>query len=319
MVRYAVRDVQATWECYADLITRFERLKLTRTAPEKVYSEAGIGKAYLKEMGIAPWRDVQPDVPAQLQATILGCYFGGRSEVRIRREVRQVILCDFLSMYPTVCTHMGLWRFAIASGMTWMDSTADDAGLPRRDRSWTRCNRLRPGVRLATLVRVIPDGEIFPVRADYAETRDNRRSALTTSRPRLRSGSRWRIASLPNCSPAKRPESSKAMSFTPGPVQPGLTTDRYRREPRNTGLIRTTTDFFKRTIELRQSVKHSANEGRNSGDERVPARQPNRTPSKSAPTRPAMEFGSRSTWPISPPAALLRSGARWMTRSASPR
>ena len=35
MIRYAVRDVQATWECYADLITRFERLKLARTAPEK--------------------------------------------------------------------------------------------------------------------------------------------------------------------------------------------------------------------------------------------------------------------------------------------
>lgn len=48
--------------------------------------------------------------------TRIGTYFGGRS-VRIRRQTRQVILCDFLSMYPTVCTLMGLWRFVIAEGM----------------------------------------------------------------------------------------------------------------------------------------------------------------------------------------------------------
>src|ERR1700686_3370080 len=28
-----------------------------------------------------------------------------------------------LSMYPTVCTLMGLWRFVIAGGMSWKDTT----------------------------------------------------------------------------------------------------------------------------------------------------------------------------------------------------
>ena len=55
----------------------------------------------------------------------MGSYYGGRTEVRIRREIRQVILCDFLSMYPTVCTLMGLWRFVIAKGFEWRDSTAE--------------------------------------------------------------------------------------------------------------------------------------------------------------------------------------------------
>ena len=46
---------------------------------------------------------------------IMSTYYGGRSEVRFRRvRIAQVLYCDFLSMYPTVCTLMGLWRFVIA-------------------------------------------------------------------------------------------------------------------------------------------------------------------------------------------------------------
>ena len=53
----------------------------------------------------------------------MSAYFGGRAEVHWRREIRQVLYCDFLSMYPTVCTLMGLWRFVIAQGMEWSDTT----------------------------------------------------------------------------------------------------------------------------------------------------------------------------------------------------
>ena len=63
-----------------------------------------------------------------LTGVIMSAYFGGRAEVRWRREIRQVLYCDFLSMYPTVCTLMGLWRFVIAQGM-----------------EWSRCDRGNPG------------------------------------------------------------------------------------------------------------------------------------------------------------------------------
>ena len=167
MVRYAVRDVQATWECYGELKARFDALNLRQTNPEKIYSEAGIGKGYIREMAIEPWRKVQPEVPNDLLAKIMSSYFGGRSEVRIRREIRQVILCDFLSMYPTVCTLMGLWRFVIADGMTWRDATAEtrdflaktDLDALQSQATWRQ---------LATLVRVLPDADIFPVRAAYS-------------------------------------------------------------------------------------------------------------------------------------------------------
>jgi hypothetical protein len=44
--------------------------------------------------------------------------------------------CDFLSMYPTVCTLMRLWQFVIAKGITWRESTGAGHSAPgTRDRS----------------------------------------------------------------------------------------------------------------------------------------------------------------------------------------
>ena len=270
MVRYAVRDVQATWECYAELIARFGRLKLTRTLPEKIYSEAGIGKGYLKEMSIAPWRDVQPDVPAPLIAKMLGSYFGGRSEVRIRREIRQVILCDFLSMYPTVCTLMGLWRFATGAGMTWRDSTVEtraflnavDLVALQSPATWRE---------LTTLVQVAPDTDIFPVRADYAD------EGTPTIGANYLSSNDLLWFTLADCIAAKlltgkAPKIVEALTFTPGAVQPGLRpvdiagNPEYRVDPN-------TTDFFKRVIELRQSIKARMKDATGAEHERLDTEQ----------------------------------------------
>ncbi len=252
MIRYAVADVQATWECYRAAMARFDQLGLREAKPEKIYSEASIGKAYIKAMGIQPWRTMQPDFPRDVLAKIMGSYFGGRSEVRIRREMRQVMLCDFLSMYPTVCTLMGLWRFVIATGMTWRDSTdetrsfldsIDLATLQSQD-VWQH---------LTTLVRVQPDGDIFPVRADYAEKGQNTIGAnvLTSETPL------W--FTLADCIASKLltgkvPQVIEAISFAPGPIQPNLEVinisgnPAYRVDPNET-------DFFKRVIELRQTIK----------------------------------------------------------------
>jgi hypothetical protein len=49
--------------------------------------------------------------------------------VHIRRRAAPVLYCDFLSMYPTVCTLMGLWQFVIADGIGWRDSTGETRKL----------------------------------------------------------------------------------------------------------------------------------------------------------------------------------------------
>ena len=103
-VGYLLDDVQATWECYKSLRDKYTLHALEETPLGKVLSEASLGKAYLKHMGVRPFREVQPDFPDHLTGLIMSTYFGGRAEVRCRREVRQVLYCDFLSMYLTVCT-----------------------------------------------------------------------------------------------------------------------------------------------------------------------------------------------------------------------
>ncbi len=60
---YAVNDVQVTWECFVALKGQYDKHGLSLTPMHSIYSEASLGKAYLKQMGIRPWREVQPDFP----------------------------------------------------------------------------------------------------------------------------------------------------------------------------------------------------------------------------------------------------------------
>lgn len=267
---YAVRDTQATWECFVELMARFVDLKLDRSIPEKIYSEAGIGKAYLKQMDVKPWRKAQPEFPAQLVGNIMGTYYGGRSEVRIRREIRQVMLCDFLSMYPTVCTLMRLWSFVIADGMTSRDATEEaralleqvDLDMLRSPKSWAA---------LHMIVRVKPDADIFPVRADYCGGGQATIGAnnLTSLQPL------W--FTLADCIAAKlltgkAPEVLEAMAFGAGAPQEGLRpiniagNPAYRVDPYRD-------DFFKRVIELRQATKRQMNDAPSDERDRLDIQQ----------------------------------------------
>ena len=216
---YARADVQATWECWEALRDRLESYGLD-LAPWDVTSEATIGKAALATMQIAPWRTVQPDCPPELLAKIMPSYFGGRTEVRWRRTIKRVALMDFTSMYPTVCTLMGLWRFVIAEGFSTSDATAEARELLAtatadglQDRGVWR--------DLTMLVRVEPDFDLLPVRARYQRERHPTigLNFLTAPFPV------W--VTLADCLAAKllsgkAPKVLEAIRFDPGPPQAGL-------------------------------------------------------------------------------------------------
>src|SRR6185312_11745885 len=168
-VRYAFDDTQTTWECFDALSKKFASYGLTDTGAYDLYSEASLGKAYLKTMGVKPWTEVQDDFPPIIIGNILSAYYGGRSEVHIRRQIVDVLHCDFLSMYPTVCTLMGLWEFVKPKGITHADDTKavrefvanctpDDL---KKQPHWRN---------LAALVQVLPQEDLFPVRAAYGES-----------------------------------------------------------------------------------------------------------------------------------------------------
>jgi hypothetical protein len=163
-LNYARGDVQSTWECYRVLLDRYAKHQLS-TPAHKILSEASIGKAYLEAFGIKPLLACQ-DVPRGLFGTIMSTYYGGRAEVRLRRAVTEVIYTDFKSMYPTVNSLMGLWKFVKADGFEWHDVTQEAQHfLERIERddfqnpaNWTK---------LHTIVQVKADKDVFPVRAKY--------------------------------------------------------------------------------------------------------------------------------------------------------
>ena len=262
---YAVRDVRATLDCYRALTRHFDSLGLTRTAMHRIMSEASIGKAYLREMGLTPWRKAQPDFPRDLLGFIMSTFYGGRAEVRHRREVVIVRYLDFLSMYPTVCTLQGLWRFFIAEGVTWTDATKDVRVFlsqvtledMRKPETWRR---------LPCIVQVLPQDDLFPVRASYGVSNADASIGLnrvTADRPV------W--YTLADCIASKMltgkaPQVVQAVAFAPGKPQEGLRAAQvmgkaeYRIDPRED-------DFFRKVIDLRSTVKRRMKKAR--GDEKA--------------------------------------------------
>jgi len=251
-LEYAERDVLTTWECHRELCRRYEALELRGTPVNRIFSEASIGKANFVEMGIQPWFKVQKDIPRKLLARIMSAYFGGRSEVRIRREIRQVMLCDFLSMYPTVCTLVRLWPFVIGEGMEWRDDTPR---IKRILKTWTLDDlRDKSNWRnLVALVQVMPEADIFPVRAEYNDGADGTIGANHLS---SKTGLWFTLADClaSQILSGKPVRVIQAISFTPGRPQEGLKpvavsgNSEYLVDPYKD-------DFYRRMIELRQVVK----------------------------------------------------------------
>src|SRR5262249_50859428 len=137
---------------------------------DRAYSPAAIGKAYLRAMGISLPQIV---VPPELGLTVDGvqgramtAYFGGRAECRIRKVPVPIVYCDFLSMYPTVNTLMGLWRYLIAERVVVEDATEHVQALVARV---TADDLVEPAIwqELPALVEVEPDEDILPLRTRY--------------------------------------------------------------------------------------------------------------------------------------------------------
>jgi hypothetical protein len=250
-IHYALNDTEVTWQCYQKLMGRFSQHQLKKTLAHQIYSEASLGKAYLREMGIKPWRQVQPDFDPKVIGAIMSSYFGGRAEAHRRREIVQTLYCDFASTYPTVCTLMGLWKFVIANGMTHEDTTAGTQAFL----DWVNLADLQHSdtwQQFHVLVQVQPQTNIFPVRARYGS------EPIATIGLNYLTSDRLLWFTLADCVASKllcgkAPKVVQAIRFAPKTVQKGLQliaiagNDEYHVDP-------TTDDFYKRVIDLRRSV-----------------------------------------------------------------
>ncbi len=250
---YLRNDVEVTFECSQLLAARYEGFKLAATPVSAILSEASIGKACLREMGVKPWRELQPDVPPELIGIIMASYFGGRSEVHLRRVVSQVAYCDFLSMYPTVSVLMGLWRFVTATGAHWREATAETQAIVD-NLKLSDLARPETWAKLAVLARVEADADLLPVRSAYDDSSPAYSiglNYLTSKEPLWFTLADVFVSKLLT---GKTPKILRALAFTPRGQQPGLKlidilgNPDYRIDPAKD-------DFYLKLIELRSSVK----------------------------------------------------------------
>ena len=164
-IDYNRNDVSATYSLFMNMMLDFEKYHLD-TSPTKVYSPASIGKAYFELMGIRSFLSKNSEFPKDVLGHVMACYYGGRSEVRIRKTPVQVNLIDFLSMYPTMCILQHLWRYVTAGRIDHYDDTENvrkfvhDTELESLSspEAWTKLN---------AICQVEPNEDILPARCKY--------------------------------------------------------------------------------------------------------------------------------------------------------
>ena len=219
-VEYNICDVVCTYEVYTRLIEELDRYDID-IPPTKIFSSASLGKRVLQQLGIKSFLECQPDFPPEITGHIMTAYYGGRTECKIRKTPTPVTGLDFTSMYPSVTMLMGLWRYIIAQSVETKEVTEEIRALVSEITLSSLLDReLWKG--LVVLVKVQPDEDIFPVRADY---KGDRRmfnvgiNCITSETPL------W--YALPDVIASKiltgkAPKIIEAIRFTPKGIQEGL-------------------------------------------------------------------------------------------------
>jgi hypothetical protein len=167
-IDYNRRDVLATSELAVKLLEEFDlhNLDLQET---KAYSPASLGKAYLRKMGITPVLQRQPDFPAHILGYAQSAFYGGRTSAHIRKTVVPVVYTDFLSMYPTVNSLMGLWDFVTAERIEVDENCLGEIEAFLQNVKPEDAFDQGFWPKLTGFVRLVPDRDILPVRAKYGD------------------------------------------------------------------------------------------------------------------------------------------------------
>jgi hypothetical protein len=253
-LHYARNDVQVTWEVYQALRDLYHKHGLT-TAMWRIYSEASIGKAYMRDMGVPPPSERLAIAPEIIGHTMTALY-AGRSEVLIRHLTAEIEYCDFKSQYPTVNALLSLQELWLAESLSIDDVTAEIRDWLAAQTVDSLLDFLRDPanwklLRVICLVR--PRDDRLPVRADYGG--DGRNIAL----PIIEYGPDcyWTlldvIASF--LLTGKAPNVMEAFRFTPHGSIAGQTKPIVLFGDPNYTIDLRHDDFFTRVIDLRTKVK----------------------------------------------------------------
>jgi hypothetical protein len=175
-IDYNRRDVEATVALAAILLKEYD-LHPISLQETKAFSPASIGKGYLREMGITPILERQPDVLPYV-GFAQTAFFGGRTSAHIRRFPVPVVYTDFLSMYPTVNSLMNLWLFVIAREIKVVDHCHEEIIEFLKQLRQDQLFRPETWTQLTAFVRLVPDGDILPARGQYGSSSNDWQIAI---------------------------------------------------------------------------------------------------------------------------------------------
>src|SRR5450755_216745 len=117
----------------------------------------------------------EPDFPKSYLGYAQSAFFGGRTSAHIRKVPVPVVYTDFLSMYPTVNSLMGLWRFVTAREIRVVEHCQNEIVAFLEQLTADTADLFKPETwkRLTAFVQVVPDGDVLPSRGRYnAESND---------------------------------------------------------------------------------------------------------------------------------------------------
>jgi hypothetical protein len=178
-------------------------------------------------------------------------FYGGRAECRIRCTPMPVVHVDFVSMYTTVNTLMGLWQLLTAARIDVVDATEGVRRLLARVTP-ARCFDPRFWPQLTYYAEVEPDGDILPVRTRYrAGSREFNIgiNPLTAKQPLWFAGPDLVAAVLLT---GRVPRVRRAWRLVPHGHQAGLQPALLRGDLR---IDPARHDFFRRVIEMRKALR----------------------------------------------------------------
>jgi hypothetical protein len=252
-IDYNLNDVKITAELYESALQRYKMFNLEEE-PNRLYSPASIGKAYLRKIGIISFIKCNPDFPKEILGYAMSSYYGGRTEVRVRNKAIPVTYLDFTSMYPTVYSLLGLDRFLKAEKINYVHSNQNTENIKafvssvniedlQNKETWLKNEML-------SIVKIKPKDDILPVRMEYSKTAKNIGINYLTSDKGLWYTIEDVISSkiLTN----KEPEIVDAITFIPEGIQDGLKDVKI-----SDIIISAKDDFIRKLIEERMKVKKS--------------------------------------------------------------
>ena len=165
-LEYNINDTLATHELYEKALERYEKYGLEKE-PNHLYSAASIGKAYLEKIGIKPFFvNNYDEFPQELIGSTMMTYYGGRTEVRIRKQPRRASYIDFTSMYPSVFTLLGMYDFLIAEKIGF-ESTKDKTQKLLENITINNIQDKEFWGKLTTICKIAPNNDILPARSVY--------------------------------------------------------------------------------------------------------------------------------------------------------